>query len=90
MPEARYIHPAIGVIDSVDNAIGADDDFAKRRIIELGNYATQLGIVGEALGAAEEKTGRSEWRALMSPARCIGRCLAGRAVRKARGLLDNP
>jgi len=49
VPEAHHVHPAIGVIDPVDDAVGTDNNFANGRIAKLRHDPAQFRKVREAL-----------------------------------------
>ena len=55
VPKSSNINAAIGVIDTVDDSVGANDDLSDGWIVKLGNHSAHLGKVGKPLGAAEEK-----------------------------------
>ena len=55
MPESSNVHAAVAVIDSMDNAVGANDNLANGWIVELGNNAAHFGKVCKTLGAVEQK-----------------------------------
>lgn len=59
MPESGNVHPAITVIDAIDDAIRADDNLADGWISELGHDSAHLGKISEALGAADKKLAES-------------------------------
>lgn len=55
MPETSYVHAAVAVVDTVDDAIGTNHDLSDGRVVELRNDSAQLRKISEALGAADEK-----------------------------------
>lgn len=60
MPKSENIYTAIAVINTVDDAIGTNNDLANAWIAELRNHATHLGKIGQTLGAAYQKPTESD------------------------------
>ena len=65
MPESSNVHSAVGMIESVNNAIRANNDLANGRIIKLWHNTAHLWEVRETLGARKQKLAKLDgtlWR----------------------------
>jgi hypothetical protein len=60
MPKSENVYAAIAVINTIDNAVSANNDLTNGWIVQFRNDATHLRKIGEALGAADEKPTESD------------------------------
>src|ERR1035438_1847810 len=58
MPESGDIYSAIGVVNAVDDTVGADDNLANGWISKFWNHSAHLREVGETLSAADQELGK--------------------------------
>ena len=60
MPESGNIHPAIALVNAVNDTAGADDNLANGWITKFRHHSTHLRKVCQPLGAADQKLGKRE------------------------------
>ncbi len=54
MPKPGDIHPTVSMVDTVNNAVGADNNLSDGRVDKFGHDTPHFGKVRQALGAVDQ------------------------------------